>query len=200
MLYAIRSGCGPWDRLGRSPHLVLHRCVGTLWGEAGRWIPRARSRRGADRCHVSAAETSMPGQGWIARMKSTTRHVAGERAVAHAPRQLAWSCAWAWRHGALGRARVACVAAGGRQEEAGPSRARAGAASPPSRARTARRTPPGGVGGHTRTIWITPFRRPRATIDSSTVPDRSCSLRYLRALSSATLPCPTSRQVISAGR
>jgi len=54
----------------------------TLWGEAGRWIPRARSRRGADSCHVSAAETSMPGQGWIARMKSTTRHVAGERAVA----------------------------------------------------------------------------------------------------------------------
>ena len=62
----------------------------------------------------------MPGQGWIARMKSTTRHVAGERAVAPAPRQLAWGCAWACRRGAPRRACVARVAAGGRQEEAGP--------------------------------------------------------------------------------
>ena len=55
----------------------------------------------------------MPGQGWIARMKSTTRHVAGERAVA--PTRGSWpgaarglvdverrgARAWhAWRQGA----------------------------------------------------------------------------------------------------
>ena len=119
----------------------------TLWGEAGRWIPRARSRRGADSCHVSAAETSMPGQGWIARMKSTTRHVAGERAVADAPRQLAWSCAWAWRRGAPRRT---CVMRGGRGQAGGgralSSRAAASALRRPSSARGLPRSGRGGEG------------------------------------------------------
>ena len=73
MLYTIRSGCGPWDRLGRSPHLVAAALSRMLWGEAGRCTPRGSSRRGVDSCHVAAVETSMPGHGWIARMKSTTR-------------------------------------------------------------------------------------------------------------------------------
>ena len=212
MLCAVRSGCGPWDRLGRSPHLVLHRYLGTLWGEAGRWIPRARSRRGADSCHVSAAETSMPGQGWIARMKSTTRHVAGERAVAHAPRQLAWSCAWAWRRGAPRRA---CVMRGGRGQAGGgralSSRAAGSALRRPS---SARGLPRSGRGGEGTTVHAD---QP-ATIDRHTdrqtvnVKKKQSTLRlfltaarYLRALSSAlpstlTLPCPTSLQLISAGR
>ena len=158
----------------------------TLWGEAGRWIPRARSRRVADSCHVSAAETSMPGQGWIARMKSTTRHVAGERAVAHAPRQLAWSCAWAWRRGAPRRT---CVMRGGRGQAGGgralSSRAAGSALRRPS---CARGLPRSGRGGEGTTVHAEnrPTRQTdnvKKKIDSSTVP-HSCSLS--RALSSAT--------------
>ena len=143
----------------------------TLWGEAGRWIPRARSRRGADSCHVSAAETSMPGQGWIARMKSTTRHVAGERAVAHAPRQLAWSCAWAWRCGAPRRA---CVMRGGRGQ-AGGGRARASrcCASALRRPSSARGLPRSGGGGEGTTgHW-------RATLLTASLSGASPEQRYL---------------------
>ena len=85
MLYTIRSGCGPWDRLGRSPHLVAAALSRMLWGEAGRCTPRGGSRRGVDSCHLTAVKTSMPGHGWIARMKSTTRRVAEARAVSSRP-------------------------------------------------------------------------------------------------------------------
>ena len=91
----------------------------------------------------------MPGQGWIARMKSTTRHVAGERAVAHAPRQLAWGCAWAWRRGAPRRA---CVMRGGRGQAGGgralprASRCWASALRRPSSARGLPRSGGGGEG------------------------------------------------------
>ena len=32
-----------------------------------------RGRRGVEGCQVTAVETSMPGHGWIARMKRTTK-------------------------------------------------------------------------------------------------------------------------------
>jgi len=48
MLYTIRSGCGPWDRLGRSPHLVSRRylgCCGARQGDAHLEARSAWSRR-----------------------------------------------------------------------------------------------------------------------------------------------------------
>ena len=123
MLYTIRSGCGPWDRLGRSPHLVSRRylgCCGARQGDAHLEARSAWSRRlpGDRRGDIDARP-------WVDREDEEDHEGAWlEREPKLPPRG-----SWPWAARGLGdteRCGVRGVrGAEGRQVEAGPSRWRA---------------------------------------------------------------------------